>query len=158
MQTIVFTINSESLSACDVPPNEGCDSEFFYCVRPLGTNVTPPGPTTATAPGVFIGERTIAMLQCLQPPGAVRSDVNNISASVDFTSATLLGQPNPLEFKVIATKWEVSDYATSHWECIIVESKKLQRTVSCQEFTVRAKSPATTCIIRPALLYVVSSH
>ena len=57
-------------------------------------------------------ERNIATradkLGCLQPPVALRSDVNQNGAFIDFLSDTVLGLLNPLEFEVTANRWQVS--------------------------------------------------
>ena len=46
-------------------------------------------------------------LGCLQPPVALRSDVNHNGGTVDFTSDTVLGLPNPLVFEMTADRWQV---------------------------------------------------
>ncbi len=84
-----------------------CDNEFFYCVRPLGS----PSLTLDTLADT-ISERSIsnraAELQCLQTQAPFRSETNVDGASIDFSQAMFLGVPNPLQFQVTASEWEVS--------------------------------------------------
>lgn len=94
-------------NTCSDMGNERCDDEFFYCLRPLGT----PVPTVNSSVDVSVLERSVAVradsLQCLQTSRAFRSEVNDNSGPVDYSSVTLLGQPNPLEFQVNDTEWKV---------------------------------------------------
>ena len=53
-------------------------------------------------------EERAELLQCLQPPGALRSDINRDGNVIDFQGTTFLGLPNPLQFTVISSQWEVS--------------------------------------------------
>ena len=53
-------------------------------------------------------------LGCLQPPVALRSEVNENGAPIDFLSDTVLGLPNPLEFGVSANRWQVRN----QYECM----------------------------------------
>ena len=86
-----------------------CDNEFFFCLRPLTT--PPPGDTVQDFQrNVSVGsvEERAELLQCLQPPGALRSGINRNGEQIDFNRTTFLGLPNPLEFSVSASQWEVS--------------------------------------------------
>lgn len=89
--------------------HERCDNTFFYCVRPIGT----PVPTQET---LFADDSIEAplqvrasALQCMQSPSAFRSDTNVDGGFVDYSGPTFLGLPNPMEFHVEASKWEVSE-------------------------------------------------
>ena len=48
-------------------------------------------------------------LLCLQPQTAFRTDINTNGVSIDFSGPMLLGIPNPMEFRVNTSEWEVSN-------------------------------------------------
>ena len=83
-----------------------CDNEFFACVRPLNTS-RPTLQTSIDSVPVRSLQRRAELLQCLQPPAAIRSGVNTDAGPIDFMGPTFLGTPNPMEFQVTATEWEV---------------------------------------------------
>ena len=92
---------------CDDPPSLRCDNEFFFCVRPLGTAM-PTTQSLLTSGGTrSSAEQRAADLQCLQPPAALRSDVNTDGEATEFIGPRFLGLPNPMEFHITASKWEV---------------------------------------------------
>ena len=76
---------------------------FLFCVRPLGTA----DPTLSTLEDT----NRASELQCMQPPSALRSGVANDGRSINFGMPTFLGIPNPMEFPVTASMWEVSVYS-----------------------------------------------
>ena len=73
-----------------------CDNEFFFCTRVLGTE------QSNQSESIPIAQRVITdraqSLQCMQPPGALRSSRFKDAASVDLSS---------MEFQINAIKWEV---------------------------------------------------
>ena len=82
-----------------------CDSEFFYCLKSqLRLNIE----DTLS----FLPERDITtradQLGCLETstatPTALKSDVDTDGESLNFT---VLGLPNPLEFRVTAFRLQV---------------------------------------------------
>ena len=83
-----------------------CENVFFYCVRPLGT----PTQTLETVLGDTVFEDSIEdrerELQCTPSLAAFRSTPTD--DFIDFSQPTFLGIPNPMEFQVVANKWEVS--------------------------------------------------
>ena len=85
-----------------------CDNEFFFCLRPL---MTPHPGNTAQAFQETVYVRSVEerteLLQCLRPPGALRSGINTNGRGIDY-HMTFLGLPNPLQFTVNASQWEVS--------------------------------------------------
>ncbi len=86
----------------------GCDNEFFFCLRPLGA-----APLSTTLVSNYTGENSVTArarnLGCLESPPALRSSEVDFNGNLDdFASPTFLGLPNPIEFSVMATKWEVS--------------------------------------------------
>ena len=89
--------------------NDRCDNVFFYCLRPLGT---PTSTLEAILENRMIFENSVEdrarELQCLQPPPAFRSDRNMDDRFIDFSETEFLGLPNPMEFQVNASMWEVS--------------------------------------------------
>ena len=72
---------------------------FLYCVRALGT----PEPTLST---LVDTDNRARRLQCIQSMGS--SSVNSDGDSIDFSRPMFLGIPNPMEFPVVASEWEVS--------------------------------------------------
>ena len=85
-----------SPSQCCDPPNSAqqscatgdrCDSVLLYCLRAAGTSRT--------------------NLDCLYN-GSRTSTVNSDDASLDFSSDTVLGLPNPLVLEGLTTTWTVS--------------------------------------------------
>ena len=93
----------------DCTGEERCDNIFFYCLRPLGT---PTRTLEAILENRLIFENSIEdharELQCLQPPPAFRSDRNVDDGFINFSETEFLGLPNPMEFQVNASMWEVS--------------------------------------------------
>ena len=71
------------------------------CVRVLGT----PEPTLGALEDTVWDVNRARRLQCIQSRS---SRVNRDGGSVDFSRPTFLGIPNPMEFPVIASEWEVS--------------------------------------------------
>ena len=76
-------------------------------MRPLGT----PTPTLLELNDNRF-ERSIVHrardLQCtVPPPDAFRSRTNNDDGRIDFSQSEFLGVPNPMEFPVTDTVWEV---------------------------------------------------
>ena len=100
---------------CDAPRRNAtrcpawCDNEFLYCLRPFGLPDQPLQVLQqATTERAFSAEA--AVLQCLEAPPAIRTDVD---VDVDATSPiffgpTYLGMPNPILFEVESPLWEVS--------------------------------------------------
>lgn len=82
-----------------------CDNEFFFCTRPLGTAL-PEFPGNSV-PEIAVESRARS-LQCLQPSGALRSRIDINAAQMDFSSNGFLGLSNPMEFEMVAPKWEVN--------------------------------------------------
>ena len=77
---------------------------FLFCVRPLGTA----DPTLSTLKDTISNNRA-RELQCMQPPSALTSDeANGDGRPINFVRQTFLGIPNPMEFPVTASMWEVS--------------------------------------------------
>ena len=76
---------------------------FLFCVRPLGTA----DPTLRTLEDTISNNRA-RELQCMQPPSALTSDEANDGDHINFARRTFLGIPNPMEFPVTASMWEVS--------------------------------------------------
>ena len=78
-------------------------------MRPLGA-----APLTTSFVLGTIDEDSVAvragMLGCLQPPSAFRSGINTDGEFISFFGQTFLGLPNPMEFPVRASRWEVSGY------------------------------------------------
>ena len=85
---------------------EQCDNVFLYCVRVLGT----PEPTLGTLEDTVSNGNRARRLQCIESRS---SHVNSDGGSIDFSRPTLLGIPNPTEFPVIASEWEVSRVITN---------------------------------------------
>ena len=87
---------------------ERCDSEFFYCLMPLGGLVITDDIVSS------LPERDITtradQLGCLETPTALRSDVDTDGESLNFLADTFLGLPNPMEFRVTASRWQVKNY------------------------------------------------
>ena len=85
--------------------NRACDNEFFYCLMTLES-----APLTETIVDTLT-ERNVTtrsdQLGCLQPPVALRSDVNQNGVPINFLNDSVLSLPNPLEFEVTADKWQV---------------------------------------------------
>lgn len=106
---------------CDNPEvfectnNRKCDNEFFFCVRPLGTARQTLDILLASVP-INMTEQRGTYLQCLQPPPALTSSINTDGLPIDYSSAIFLGLPNPLEFRVNASVWEVSVYNNDETE------------------------------------------
>ena len=102
---------------------ERCDNEFFFCLRPLMT--PPPGDTPhaflQTVPERSVEQRA-EMLQCLQPPGALRSGINRDGEQIYFNRTTFLGLPNPLEFSVSTCNF---DHFYMHVLRLIFSQKRL---------------------------------
>ena len=92
--------------------SENCDNEFFVCVRPFNA-----APLTDVRTATTIANVTARadILGCLQPPAAFRSN-NDFDASgiSNFTGQSFLGIPNPMEFPVTASQWEVSSVTVSY--------------------------------------------
>ena len=86
-----------------------CDNEFLYCLRPFGLPDQPLQALRDATREVAFSARA-AMLQCLEFPSAIRTDVdNNVDAtSPIFFGPTYLGMPNPILFEVESPQWEVS--------------------------------------------------
>ena len=88
--------------------NRDCENVFFYCVRPSGT----PTQTLETIledtefDNLNSIEDRERELQCTPSLAAFRSTPTN--DFIDFSQPTFLGIPNPMEFQVVANKWEVS--------------------------------------------------
>ena len=76
---------------------------FLFCVRPLGTA----DPTLRTLEDTISNNRA-RELQCMQPPSALTSTVNDNDGTIDFSRPMFLWIPNPMEFPVAASEWEVS--------------------------------------------------
>ena len=86
-----------------------CDNEFLYCLRSFGLPDQPLQALQDATREVAFSARA-AMLQCLEAPPAIRTDVD---VDVDATSpiffgSTYLGMPNPILFEVESPQWEVS--------------------------------------------------
>ena len=84
-----------------------CDNEFFACVRPVRTPILTRNSAVASVSEHSL-QRRAELLQCLQPPAAIRSGVNTDAGPIDFMGPTFLGTPNPMEFQVNAQTFEVS--------------------------------------------------
>jgi hypothetical protein len=82
-----------------------CDNVFFCCVRPLGTP-TQTLQTISEDVESTIGSRR-RELQCIQAT-VFQSSPNDNSAFIDFSSPSFLGIPNPMEFEIGDSEWEVS--------------------------------------------------
>ena len=87
----------DRLSSTMCIANERCDNQFLFCVRPLGT----PRPLLADI-------QSARDLQCLQTSTVYQSEINFNGAAINFTEPMFLGLPNPLEFSVNDSDWEVS--------------------------------------------------
>ena len=86
-----------------------CDNEFLYCLRPFSLPDQPLQALQATAEEIVFSARA-AMLQCLEFPSAIRTDVDNNADATSpiFFNSTYLGIPNPILFEVESPQWEVS--------------------------------------------------
>ena len=86
-----------------------CDTEFFYCLMPLGVVLD----TNDVLDTVEEENRVTRAeeLGCIQPETALKSDVmrdtDQLNRQIEFDRDTVLGLPNPLEFVVQASKWQV---------------------------------------------------
>ena len=84
-----------------------CDTEFFYCLMPLGVV-----PDTNDVLDTVEEENRVTraeLLGCIQPGTALKSDVSRdtLGTQIEFDNDRVLGLPNPLEFVVQASKWQV---------------------------------------------------
>ena len=86
-----------------------CDTEFFYCLMPLGVVLD----TNDVLDTVEEENRVTRAeeLGCIQPETALKSDVmrdtDQLNRQIEFDNDTVLGLPNPLEFVVQASEWQV---------------------------------------------------
>ena len=100
---------------CDAPQKNAtrcaalCDNEFLYCLRRFGLPDQSLQVLQDAAREVAFSVRA-TMLQCLEAPSAIRTDVDvNVDAtSPIFFGPTYLGIPNPILFEVESPLWEVS--------------------------------------------------
>ena len=67
----------------------------------------PPGDAVQTLQQTVSVRLRAQLLQCLQPPGALRSGINTDGETIDFDGTVFLGLPNPLQFTVSTNRWEV---------------------------------------------------
>ena len=92
---------------CDTDETLRSDNEFFFCVRPLNTPI-PQRQTIIDS----VSERRVpsraVQLQCLQPPAAIRTNVDDDAGPVNSVGELFLGMPNPMVFPVASQEWEVS--------------------------------------------------
>ena len=77
---------------------------FLFCVRRLGTA----DPILSTLKDTISDANRSRELQCVQPPPALTSTVNDNDLPIDFSRPIFLGIPNPMEFPVTVSEWEVS--------------------------------------------------
>ena len=84
-----------------------CDTEFFYCLMPLG--VVPDVSDVFDTVEEENRDTRAELLGCIQPGTALKSDVSRdtLGTQIEFDNDTVLGLPNPLEFVVQASKWQV---------------------------------------------------
>lgn len=99
---------------CLLPEEYRCDNRFFFCLRPLGTPVQSLQDLQETVPDHYSGNQTSVeararLLGCLQPPAAFGSSVNTDGEVIEFAGSMFLGLPNPVEFRVRDSEWEVNN-------------------------------------------------
>ena len=70
-------------------------------MRVLGT----PKPTLSALEDTVSDDNLATPLECIQSRS---SSENSDGGSIDFSRPMFLGIPNPMEFPVIASEWEVS--------------------------------------------------
>lgn len=67
----------------------------------------------------LMSENLATTVQCLQPPAAFRSDRNIDSNYINYAEPMFLGVPNPMEFEVNSSEWEVNEYPWMIGDCCI---------------------------------------
>ena len=90
---------------CD--PFNNCDNEFLFCLRPFDSVPLSTNTVNNSRQVQHLATRA-SNLGCLEPPPAQRSEIDSNGMLSSFTTPTFLGLPNPMDFPVTATKWEVS--------------------------------------------------
>ena len=92
-----------------------CDNEFFFCVKPFGEDLVSIE-TATTSILSTVASRAIT-LGCFS---ALRSETDVDAGFSDFFSPVFLGLPNPMEFLVNATQWEVSSEVRDQFQALII--------------------------------------